>query len=198
MKTTFLTGESGAGKSTWIIHRMRELISSGEKSIGGYMTHRCFWNNSVAGYGIRDAYEYLTETKAIFPPKVVSPSFPDKEKQRKWKMFQVHRQGVHFSVEKFRRYTDPLLDMDCNIIICDELGGADFIDKDFVRKILDLSDRKILVGVYREIEDFDFFCMKRKYSFEEGEKILENRKLFEKSLGNRIRLLKKEDRIKII
>lgn len=192
MKTTFLTGKSGVGKSTWIIHKMRELISSGEKSIGGYMTCRCFWNRSVAGYGIRDAYEYLTETEAVFPPKVVSPSFSDKDKQQKWKMFQVHQKDVDFSVEKFREYTDPLLDMDCDIIICDELGGADFIDDDFVRKILELSEKKILVGVYREIEDFDFFCMKRKYSFEEGERILKNRKLFEKSLGNGIRLLKKK------
>ncbi|MDO5649400.1 MAG: nucleoside-triphosphatase [Gallicola sp.] len=188
--TVFLTGKSGVGKSTCIIKFLKEYCKKEKKTIGGYLTHRCFYKDRIVGYGICRAEPYIKESESFYPPVIYFEKFPDEKEQEEYKMFQVHGNHLVFSMERFRKYTDSYLEEDGDIILCDELGGMDFIDDDFVGKILNLSKEKIMIGVYREIDDYESFFKRRDLSLKEQERIIKNRSKFEDHLKGKIINLK--------
>ncbi len=196
--TVFLTGKSGVGKSTCIIKFLKEYCKKEKKSIGGYLTHRCFYKDRIAGYGICEAESYINKSESFYPPVVYFKEFPDEKKQEEYKMFQVHGKNLLFSMERFRKYTDSYLEEKRDIILCDELGGMDFIDDDFVGKILNLSEEKIMIGVYREIDDYECFFRRRDLSLKEQERIINNRRRFEKHLKGKIVNLKDIDDCRLL
>lgn len=186
MTVLFFTGDSGVGKSTLILREVQKWMKEREITIGGYVTHRCFAGDKVAGYGIRDAEEYLSNKENIFPPVVQFDHFPTIEEQRENKMFQVHLQGVQFEMEDFKKYIYPYMEKDRELIILDELGGTDFIDGEFFEKVRGLCQKKKVIGVYRVIDDYSFFAKARKLTEKQLKDIQERRKLFEEELGENI------------
>lgn len=193
MRSIFLTGESGVGKSTLIIRALSQMYQKKHSPISGYLTYRCFLKEAVWGYGIYSASKYIETGNPLYPLVIRFRETPELEEREKYMIFQIHQNGVHFSIENFRKHTDPLIEASGDILVLDEVGGMDFLDDRFLGKIFEQGKNKKIIGIYKEIRNIEVFAEKRKLTTEEKFRLIKNRRQFEKRYTKEICRVEERD-----
>lgn len=136
MKRLFLTGASGIGKSTILMHAVSDLIASGSSSpngkplkAGGLFTQRLLLaDGSVGGFRL------LSWQPGLPLFETMQPGFTDlfiRRTESGWENDSEVFSGRGVSLLKEASFS-------CDILCLDEIGGAELLIPDFYRQLIHL------------------------------------------------------------
>lgn len=135
MRPIFLEGDSGSGKTTFILNRTAEV----RKFATGFVTQKILKNGKIAAHILRSAKEIdlpiKEELESCETPIIVKGS-----------------QGKIYASETIKYLSHTPLD---RFYILDELGGIETCDTAFRTKLMEILEGQLpVVGVFKSEKNF--------------------------------------------